>query len=111
MPDFTPLEEENETLKRRLAEAEETLSAIRSGEVDAVVVRGGKGNEVYTLTGAERPYRRLVESMTEGAAILLRDGTVLYCNGRLAEMVALPLASVIGGLFQRFVAARQRPTI
>ena len=32
----------------RLEEAEETLRAIRKGEVDALVVSGPQGDQVYT---------------------------------------------------------------
>ena len=33
-------------LRARLAEAEDALRAIRNGEVDAVVVTGGRGEQV-----------------------------------------------------------------
>ena len=39
-------------LRARLAEAEETLRAIRAGETDAVVVSGKRGQQVFTLEGA-----------------------------------------------------------
>ena len=44
-------------LRRRLEEAEETLAAIRRGEVDAFLVEEPDGEKVYTLQTAERPYR------------------------------------------------------
>ena len=59
-----------EELRMRLEEAEETLRAIRKGEVDALVVSGPQGDQVYTLKGAEQPYRVFVETMNEGAATL-----------------------------------------
>jgi hypothetical protein len=48
----------------RLEEAEETLRAIRNHEVDALVVDGPQGQQVFTLTGAEQPYRTLMETMS-----------------------------------------------
>jgi PAS domain S-box-containing protein len=87
---------ELEDLRARLAEAEEVLRAIRDGEVDAVVVAGERGEQVYTLSGADRAYRQLIETMSEGAATLSADGLVLYGNGRLAEMLARPLDQVMG---------------
>ena len=39
---------ENEKLRRQLEEANETLRAIRSGEVDALVVYTEKGEQVFT---------------------------------------------------------------
>jgi hypothetical protein len=61
---------EIEELRLRLEEAEQTLHAIRSGEVDSLVVEGPNGPMVYALEGASNSYRVLVESMSEGAATL-----------------------------------------
>ena len=69
---------EVEDLRKRLEEAEETLRAIRSGEVDALVVSGPQGDRLYTLEGADQSYRILFETMEEGAATLGANGTVLY---------------------------------
>ncbi|MDB6166440.1 MAG: histidine kinase, partial [Lacunisphaera sp.] len=49
-------------LRRRLADAEETVRAIRAGEVDAVVGVGKGFDQVFTLEGAEHAYRVLIES-------------------------------------------------
>src|SRR5579871_7005990 len=78
---------EFDSLKDRLAEAEETLQAIRQGEVDAVIVKTAAGPQVYTLLNADRPYRNIVERMQEGALTLAPDGTVLYANQRLASFL------------------------
>src|SRR5437763_12980862 len=72
-------------LREELREARETLEAIRNGEVDAVVVRNAKGSRIYSLTGAEQPYRVYVERMQEGAVTVSADGLVLYCNRRFAD--------------------------
>lgn len=87
---------ELDQLETRLHEAQETLEAIRSGEVDAVVVSGPHGSQVYSLSSVERPYRVYVESMQEGAVTLSADGLILYCNQRFAGMLKLPLERVIG---------------
>ena len=84
-----------ESVYEKLKEAQETLDAIRNGEVDAVVVSGSHGNQVYSLAGAEQPYRVYVEQMQEGAVTVSPEGLVLYCNQRLAEMLKLPLERVI----------------
>src|SRR4051812_37841431 len=75
---------ENQELRRRLEESEEVLRAINSGEIDALVVSTVGGEQVYTLQGAEHPYRVLVETMNEGAATLDGEGTILYCNKYLS---------------------------
>src|SRR6186997_993252 len=82
-------------VQSRLREAQETLDAIRSGEVDALVVSGPQGNQIYSLSNVERPYRVYVERMQEGAVTISEDGLILYCNQRFAEMVKLPLERVI----------------
>jgi PAS domain S-box-containing protein len=97
-----------ETLRARLAEAEDMLRAIRQGEVDALVVEGAGGNQVYTLHSADEPYRDLVEQMQEGAVVLTSQGDILYANVRFAALVGEPLESVVGGRFDRFVDAADR---
>ncbi len=87
---------ELEDLRARLAEAEEVLRAIRNGEVDAVVVAGERGEQVYTLSGADRVYRQLIETMSEGAVTLSADGVILYCNVCLAGMLGRSLDEVLG---------------
>lgn len=81
------LESENAELRARLADAEGVLQAIQRGEIDAVVVTGPDSERVFTLQGADHPYRVLVESMSEGAATLSADGVVLYANPRLASLL------------------------
>lgn len=83
-------------LRARLREAEETLEAIRSGAVDALVVSGPEGERIFTLKGAEQPYRLLVESMHEGAVSLRPEGEILYANTAFARIVGLDLNQVIG---------------
>ncbi len=85
-----------EQARARLAEMESTLRAIRSGEVDAIVVNGPRGNQIFTLETADQPYRVLTESMNEGAATLTREGTILFCNRRLAEMLDYPAETLVG---------------
>ena len=114
-PSLKPDEElmrENEWLRAQLAEAEsrlveaqEVLRAIQSGEVDAVVVTGPEGDQVFTLKGAEYAYRALVEAMSEGAATLDTNGTVLYCNQRLADLLATPMEQIIGNPVTKLVSA------
>jgi PAS domain S-box-containing protein len=95
-------------LRARLGTAEETLRAIQSGEVDALMISGRRGEQVVTLKGGEPAYRLLVEAMSEGAAILSRDGVVLYCNRGLAEMMGRPPAKVPGTAVRSLVVEAQR---
>ncbi|MFZ2640258.1 MAG: ATP-binding protein [Verrucomicrobiia bacterium] len=102
---------ELDRLRARLAEADETLRAIHSGEVDTVVVTGKQGPQVFTLQGAEYSYRVLIESMSEGALMLTADKTILYANQCFARMVKCPLEQVMGSSFRRFLSAEDRATL
>jgi len=93
-----------QALEARLSEAEETLRAIRAGEIDALIVQGTQGERVYTLRNADYPYRTLVEQMQDGAAILSPDGDILYCNQSFAGLATTPLQEVIGGPVARYFA-------
>jgi two-component system, NarL family, sensor kinase len=93
-----------EDLKARVAELEETLRAIHMGEVDAVLVSSSHGDQVFTLQGAEHPYRLLVETIEEGAATLSDDGTVLYSNKSFAAFFGVPLEKFIGTPLYNFVS-------
>jgi two-component system, NarL family, sensor kinase len=95
-------------LLARVAELEETLRAIRMGEVDAVLVSGPAGDQVFTLQGAEHPYRLMVETIDEGAATLADDGTVLYANRSFAEIFEIPLEKFIGAPLNDFVFGEDR---
>ena len=95
-------------LRQRLADAEETLRAIRAGEVDALVISTPEGERIYTLQGAETAYRMMIEAMTEGAMTLSDDGTVLYCNQRLAHMLGTTLEELIGAPLRNFVAPEEQ---
>src|SRR5438874_11623459 len=91
-------------LRARLHELEETLRAIRSGQVDALVVYAPDGGDrVFTLHGAEHPYRVLVEAMNEGAATMTGDGLVLFANQHFARMLDIPLEKLIGSPLSEIV--------
>jgi two-component system, NarL family, sensor kinase len=95
-------------LRARLADAEQTLRAIRSGEVDTVMVAGKEGSQVFTLEGAEQAYRVLIERMNEGALTLTKEKMILYANQCFARMVQYPLEQVTGSSLRRFLSAEDR---
>jgi PAS domain S-box-containing protein len=94
---------ENEELRSRMAEMEAAIVAIRNGEVDAIMVSGNKGEQVYSVSSAETPYRTFIEKMGEGAVTLTKEGLILYCNPRFADIVQYPYEKVIGTSFNRFI--------
>lgn len=100
---------ESEETQARLRELEDTLEAIRSGAVDAIVTSGPAGDRVYTLEGADHAYHTMVESMNEGAVTLLPDGTILYANRQFGQMTGTPPSDIVGRPFHDFVQASHRP--
>ena len=106
-----PVNPRTRSLEERLREAEETLEAIRSGHVDALVVQGPAGEQVFTLKGADHRYRQLVETMNEGALLVDRSGMILYGNARFAELVGVPLEQMVGWPLERHIADSARPVI
>jgi PAS domain S-box-containing protein len=93
-----------EELRARLTEAESNLHAIYSGEIDALLLADENGERrVFTLRGANAPYRALVERMQEGAATLSITGDIVYCNQRFAGLVQVPLEQVFGKSVGQFL--------
>jgi PAS domain S-box-containing protein len=103
--------EEIAELRARLDEAEQTLDAIRTGNVDALVVAGPQGEQIYSLTGAEQVYRVIIEAMNEGALTMDLGGYILFCNRRFCEMVKTPMEAIVGKRFTNFAAPPQQPAI
>jgi signal transduction histidine kinase len=105
---YSELLSELEETRRQLYEANETIEAIRTGQVDALMVEGANGHHLYTLKSADLTYRVFIERMTEGAVTLNRDGIIMYCNSQFASMVNLPISAVIGFPFEKFVSEPSR---
>jgi diguanylate cyclase (GGDEF)-like protein len=85
-------------------EAEDTLRAIRDGEVDAFVVSdAGAAQRVFTLSTADHPYRMFVENMRDGAATVSSAGLIIYANRRLAQLLSCPREELVGSHLDRFV--------
>lgn len=104
------LAEQVAELRARLEEAEETLRAIRKGEVDALIVEGAEGPQIFTLKGADHTYRVLIEAMDEAASVLADDGTLLYANRCFAKMLKTPLEKLIGHSILPFIGPKDQAT-
>ena len=75
-------------LRRELEEARDALRAIRAGGFDALVIDTGSGDQLFKLSGAERP-DRLAQFRAEGALTYFRAVAVDY-DGTLAEGQIVP---------------------
>ena len=102
-------ESQLEELITPVAEAEESLCAIRHGNVDARPAQKPDGDQISTLKGAEQVYRVLVEEMNEGAVMTNADGTVLYCNRALTLILQIAPEKVMGSSLREYLAKESIP--
>jgi PAS domain S-box-containing protein len=98
-------------LQARLEEAEETLRAIREGEVDAVVVTGSRGEQVFSLNQSEAIYRLMVETMDEAGLAVTPGGVILFANNCVAHMLQRPLELIVGRPLDSFIRPRDRESL
>jgi PAS domain S-box-containing protein len=87
---------DNVDLRHRLQEAEDTLLALRNGEVDAIVV----GEDIFTLEGAEAASNRFrsdVLAQMEDAVIAIdADDHVVYVNPAAERQYGLSASQALG---------------
>lgn len=102
---------DNKQLKLRLEEAEETIRAIQEGGIDAIVVQAPRGEQIYTLSGEDTIYRRLVETMNEAGVTLTPEGRILFCNQCFGRMLRLPMEQIVGQPVEVFLQSSSRPVL
>lgn len=105
---YNQLLDEISELRIQLEDANDALQAIRTGQVDAFIVKGENGHQLYTLKTADQTYRLFIEKMNEGAVTLNRNGMILYSNSRFASMINMPLEKVVGLPFAQFISHELR---
>ena len=109
--EVTGLRQEIADLRQRLEEAEETINAIRNGEVDALVVDTKLGEKIFTLEGADTVYRTAIENINEGTVTISSEGTILFSNNYFAQMIHTNLNKIIGSSIYDFISQGNRDTI
>ncbi len=103
-----PQAPELEQLRTEVAELQELLRAITSGELDSVVVGDGAENQIYSSSTADRNYRLIVEGMGEGAVMISATGLILFVNTRLTQLLGCKSEALIGRACNLLVAADQQ---
>jgi PAS domain S-box-containing protein len=95
-------------LARRLAEAEATIEALVSGQIDAVV--DSKSHTPVLLSKAqdalresEERYRRIVETSNDGIWAINDKSKITFVNQRLADMLGYSPEEMIGKSFSEFI--------
>ena len=91
-----------------LREAEDLLTAVANGEIDAFVIGRDDNRRVLLLANAYQRYRQLVERMQEGAVTLSEDSRVLYANQRFADMLGVPLSQLYSAPLDSLVSVADR---
>jgi len=91
---------ENAELRARLEEAEEALRAIRSGEVDALVIDAASGPRVFTLQGLDAESNRLRGEMLAQVSdvVIAVDGKqrVTFLNAAAAILYGVTSSEALG---------------
>jgi PAS domain S-box-containing protein len=99
-PSISTLLAENANLRARLAETEDTLSAIRSGDVDALVVDSAAGPQVYTLQGVETETNRLrgemLAQVSDAVVAVDREDRIIYLNVAAERLYGFAAPKVLG---------------
>lgn len=91
---------ENAELRARLQEAEDTLHAIRGGEVDALVIQSAVGPQVYVLQGQDAEANRIrgemLAQVSDAVIAVNHDACVTYLNAAAERLYGLAASRALG---------------
>jgi PAS domain S-box-containing protein len=91
---------ENAELRAQLNEAEETLRAIRTGEVDALVVESDSGPQIYTLRGLEAVSNQfrgeILAQISDAVVCLDNERRVTYLNAAAERQYGITASEALG---------------
>ena len=90
----------NAELRVRLEEAEETLRAIRSGDVDALVVEGPAGSQVFTLQGVDAQSNQfrgeILAQISDAVVAVDMEERITYLNAAAERQYGVVASEVLG---------------
>ncbi len=91
---------ENSELHARLDEMQETLRAIRSGEVDALVVQSPEGPQLFTLHGADAESNRvrgdILANVSDAVVAVDNEERVIYLNSAAERQYGVTSSEALG---------------
>ena len=94
------LRAENAELRSQLEGAEEALRAIRGGDVDALVIEGAAGPQLYMLQGQDADANRIRGEMlaqVSDAVVAVDDGArITYLNAACERLYGMPAKQALG---------------
>jgi PAS domain S-box-containing protein len=109
-PSRSALLAENVVLHLRLEEAEQTLRAIRSGEVDALMIESADGPQVYILQGQDAEANRTQAAMlaqVSDAVITVDDETrIIYLNAAAERLYDFTASRCLGQILSTIYVSR-----
>ena len=90
----------NAELRGRLADAEETLRAIQSGEADALVVQSSAGPKVYVLQGLDAEMNRfhseILAQVSDAVIAVDHEQRVTYFNAAAERQYGVTASEALG---------------
>ncbi len=90
----------NAELRAHLDEAEDTLRAIRSGEVDALVVQGQLGTQIFTLQGSETESNQfrgdILSQISDSVVAMDQEQHVTYLNAAAELQYGITASDALG---------------
>ena len=105
---------ENTELRARLEEAEEMLRAIRTGEVDALVVETTAGPKLFTLQGVDAEQNRMrgemLAQVTDAVIAVDNEDRITFLNAAAERQYAVSGSDVLGLEFNQIVT-REWPSL
>ncbi|HET7131684.1 MAG TPA: PAS domain-containing protein, partial [Gammaproteobacteria bacterium] len=106
------VEAEIAELRRRLDDAEETLHAIKSGRVDALVIdHPSEEHQVVMLGGVKVSDRLLIDRLQQAAVLLSRPGEVVHVNPAFATLLGTHVEHCLGQPFSKFVGGGEHTSV
>ena len=94
------LRAENAELRARLEEVEDTLRAIRSGEVDALVVETTDGPQIFTLQGLDSESNRfrgeILSQVSDSVIAVDAEDRITFFNAAAARQYSVTADAVLG---------------
>ncbi len=103
-------------LAQRLSEAQATIEALLSGQIDAVVDSKSATPVLLSraqdaLRQSEEQHRQIVEATTDGIMKVDALEKIVFVNGRLAEMLGYEAQQMIGMDVSTFMSASARASM
>jgi len=96
---------ENDDLKNRLAESEDTLEAIRTGAIDALVVSDTQGERIFALQSNDEIYRVMAETINESAVTIDNEGVIVFANKAFSDLTGQEMSTLVGARFSDFLSS------